>query len=130
MNGTLTGHVPIHSALRQACPLSVVLYALCLHPLLRTLENRLPKFHIGSTARSSPVLAYAVDVTVLVTKPDDFETIHQSVRHYERATGTRLNKSKSKVLAIGNWSAPVSALGIEFQEQIMILGVQFASTIG
>jgi hypothetical protein len=47
INGALEGHIPIQSAIRQGCPLSMALYALCVHPLLRTLENRLTGVSIG-----------------------------------------------------------------------------------
>jgi hypothetical protein len=40
INGVLAGPIPIQSAIRQGCPLSMALYALCVHPLLRTLEGR------------------------------------------------------------------------------------------
>jgi len=75
INGILKGQIPIYCAVRQGCPLSMVLYALCLHPLLRILEDRIPGIHIRGTTRSSPVLAYADDITVLVTQPEDFDTI-------------------------------------------------------
>jgi hypothetical protein len=39
INGVLAGPIPIQSAIRQECPLSMALSALCLHPLLRTLED-------------------------------------------------------------------------------------------
>jgi hypothetical protein len=68
----------------------MVLYALCLHPILRTLEDRIPGIYISDTTRSSPVLAYA-DITVLVTRPEDFDTIQQAVHTYEKATGAQLN---------------------------------------
>jgi len=32
INGALAGHIPIQSAIRQGCPLSMALYALCLIP--------------------------------------------------------------------------------------------------
>jgi hypothetical protein len=87
INGMLTGRIPIQCAVRQGCPLSMVLYALCLHPLLRTLEDRLHCIHIGGTKQISPVLAYADDVTVLVTQTEDFDTILQSIHTYEKPTG-------------------------------------------
>jgi len=40
INGPLADPIPIQSAIRQGCPLSMALYALRLHPLLRTLEDR------------------------------------------------------------------------------------------
>jgi hypothetical protein len=66
-NGTLAGPITILSAVRQGCPLIMVLYALCLHPLLRTLEETLPGIQLGRHWRSVPVIAYADDVTVLKT---------------------------------------------------------------
>ena len=99
MNGTLAGPIPVNSGVRQGCPLSMVLYALCLHPLLRTLEKQLPGIPTGHHTHSVPVVAYADDVTICVTRPEDFTVILQAVRVYE------------------------------FHEQITILGVTFASTI-
>jgi hypothetical protein len=75
INGTTTGQIPIRCAVRQGCPLSMALYALCLHPPLRTLEETLNGIHIGGTKKISPILAYADDITVLVTQPKDFDTI-------------------------------------------------------
>ena len=129
INGTLAGPIPINSGVRQGCPLSMVLYALCLHPLLRTLEKQLPGIPAGHHTHSVPVVAYVDDVTICVTRPEDFTVILQAVRVYEQATGARLNPKKSKALAIGPWTEPPTALGIEFHEQVTILGVTFASAI-
>jgi hypothetical protein len=51
INGTTTGQIPIRCAVGQGCPLSMALCALCLHPLLRTLEETLNGLHIGGTKR-------------------------------------------------------------------------------
>jgi hypothetical protein len=91
INGMIKGRIPIRFAVRQGCPLSMVLYALCIHPLLRTLENTLNGIHIGGPKTISLVLAYAVDITVLVTQPGDFDTIRQHIHIYEKATGARLD---------------------------------------
>jgi len=47
INGTLAGPISIQSAVCQGCLLSMILYALCLHPLLRTLEDNLPGIRLG-----------------------------------------------------------------------------------
>jgi hypothetical protein len=96
INGTTTGRIPIRCAVRQGCPLSMALYALCLHPLLRTLEKTLNGIHIGGTKRISPILAYADDITVLVTQPRDFDTIAKTVHTYENATGAKLKAQSRK----------------------------------
>ena len=67
INGTLAGPIPIQSSVRQGCQLSVILYALCLHPHFRTLEENLPGIKLGRSTWSPPVVASAEDVIVLLT---------------------------------------------------------------
>jgi len=114
INGFLAGSIPISSGVRQGCPLSVALFALCLHPLIRALEDSLPSKKIGRHTQHGPVIAYADDVTVFVTKPEDFRAIQQAIHLYEPATGARLNHRKSKALAIGFWTDPPESPGHSF----------------
>ena len=65
-----------------------------------------------------------------MTQPEDFDTIRQAVHKYEKAKGAQLNTPKSKALAIANWTTPETALGIDFQDRITILGLKVASTLG
>jgi hypothetical protein len=74
-------------------------------------------------------VAYADDITVFVTRPEDFTIINQTIWHYEKATGAKLNPKKLKALAIGNWTMPATVLGIDFHPQVTILGVIFGPTI-
>jgi hypothetical protein len=107
----------------------MVLYALCLHPLLRTLEEQLAGF---KNIRGKPitlVVAYADDVTISVTQTADFDVIERAIQSYERASGAKLNPLKSKALSIANWTEPATALGITFHTQVQILGVTFGPTI-
>jgi len=57
----------------------MILYALCLHTLLRTLEDNMPGIRLRQSTRSPTVVVYADDVTVLVTQPGDFAIIHEAV---------------------------------------------------
>jgi hypothetical protein len=67
INGALAGPIPIQSGIRQECPLSMALYALCVHPLLRTLEGRLTGISIGARGQRISVLAYGDDITVFLS---------------------------------------------------------------
>jgi hypothetical protein len=90
INGSLVGSIPVQSGVKQRCPFSVILFSLCLHPLLRVLEDSLPNIQIGHTQHSL-VIAYADYVTVFDTKPEDFITIQQAAQTFERVTGARIN---------------------------------------
>jgi hypothetical protein len=74
IKGSLVGSTPVQSGVRQGCPLSVILFALYFHPLLRLLEYSLPNIQIGHN-QHSPAIAYADDVTVFITNPTDFVII-------------------------------------------------------
>ena len=80
INGALTGPIPIQSAIRQGCQLSMALYALCVHPLLRTLENRLTGVSICERGQRISVLAYADDITVFLSNVEDIEKVHHAIR--------------------------------------------------
>jgi hypothetical protein len=67
INGTMAWPIPNRSAVRQGCPLSTLLYALFLHPLLRMLEENLSGITIGHRARRTTVVACAGYVTVFAT---------------------------------------------------------------
>ena len=109
--------------------MSMILFVLCLNSLLRNLEYRLKGVPMGQTGRRVAVIAYADDVTVSVTKPEEFRIIGDAVRQNERAYGVRLNVRKSKALAIGCWRVTANELGMDFHPAIPILGITFSTTI-
>jgi len=129
INDTLAGPRPIQCGVRQGYPLSMVLYALCLHPLLSTLDHSLQEPKVGRRKRCRPVLAYADDVTVFVTHPAEFVTIRQTIQCFENDTGALHYRSKSKAMALCRWTAPATELGIVFHDSIKVLGVNFGPTI-
>jgi hypothetical protein len=129
INDTLTGPIPIICDVRQRCPLSMALYALCLHPLLSTLDHTLQGPRIGRRTWCRPVLAYADDVTVFVTHPAEFATVRKAIQCFEKAMGAQLNPSKSKAMAIGRWTTPATELGTAYHDSIKVLGVTFGPTI-
>jgi len=83
LSGHTYGPILIRCAIRQCCPMSTMLYALCLHPLLRMLEQRLPGIQIGRRASPTSVVAYADDITIFVTSTDDFHIIEDAIHQYE-----------------------------------------------
>ena len=86
INGHQSGPIPIRSSVRQGCPMSMLLYALCLNPLLCILENKLTGLRIKQRDPKTAVVAYADDVINICDK-----TRHSST--------TR----RTTVLRSGNW---------------------------
>jgi len=129
INGHIARPIPINCSIRQGCPMSMLLYALCLNPLLTLLNEKVARLQIGRTGRRIAAVAYADDVTLCVTSPNDLQTIKDIISTFEKASGARLNAHKSKALAVAGWDANNTELGIEFQPSIKILGITFTSTI-
>ena len=75
MNGRIAGTIPIRCSVRQGCPLSMALFALCINPLLHYFDTHLEGIRFGRTENRVAVVAYADDVTIFVTQMDDFRII-------------------------------------------------------
>jgi len=67
INGHQYGPITNRCAVRPGCPMSMALYALCLHPFLRLPNLNLPGIRTGRRTRPTSVVAYVDDVTVFVT---------------------------------------------------------------
>jgi hypothetical protein len=65
INGSHSSPVHIHSSIRQGCPMSSLLFALCIDPLLRILHKQLNGIRIGRKQKLV-VTAYADDVTIFI----------------------------------------------------------------
>ena len=107
--------------------MSMLLFALCVDPLLRILDQKLPGVRIGKRARKT-VEAYADDIIIFVTTPTDVPVISDAIHCYEKATGARLNTRKSKALVLGGWITSTDSLNILYHAEIKFLGVTFAIT--
>jgi hypothetical protein len=55
---------------------------------------------------------------IFLTTLDDIPKLDAILTLYERASGDRINKSKSKALALGNWSKSINVKDIPYQDNI------------
>ena len=75
------------------------------------------------------MIAYADDVSILVTSEENVRTVRDAIACYERATGATLNVAKSSALAVGTWDTAYDIMGIPYSEEIKILGVKMRNTV-
>ena len=78
----------------------MLLYVLCLNPLLSTLDKHLTGLCIGRGRARTWLIAYADDVTILVTSPSDIQKIQDPLQCHEEATGAKVKTGKSRAVAI------------------------------
>jgi hypothetical protein len=131
INGhNISAPIPIRCGFRQGFPLSRMLFALCLDPLICWLDEYLHGVWIRPGQRTTAVVAYADDVTVLATTPVDNEVPRQALCCYERATGAIVNITKSQALAVGRWDTARRVLDIPYRDEIRILWLRMSPTTG
>ena len=131
VNGRRSKPFAVTRSVRQGCPLSPLLYVLALEPLLRRLRDRAAKpalrgIGVPGGARAK-VCAYADDVSAFVSCRRDIKAVHKAVARYEKVTGAKINRGKSKGLRLGAWrgSVPLPGPFSWTDGPIRILGVWY-----
>jgi hypothetical protein len=71
--------------------MSMVLYALCLQPLLSFLNRKMAGIKIGNKMSITAVVAYADDITIFVTHEAEITIVEEAINLFEKASGARLN---------------------------------------
>jgi hypothetical protein len=129
VNGHGSRAFPIKSSVRQGWTLSMMLFAIALNPLIVMLEATLTGVTLGPSFFKFTSVAYADNVTVIVSRRTDINHLHEALNLYERATGTKLNYRKSQALPIGAWDTKDMILSIPYVTEAKILGISFQSTL-
>jgi hypothetical protein len=89
INGRTTRPIPIQCSVGQGCPMSMLLFALSLNPLLIFLDQRLIGVRSGSRTRAV-MATYANEITLFVTIPADIPALREAIRTYQKTTGASL----------------------------------------
>jgi hypothetical protein len=117
VKGHMSFPFPIHCSVRQGCPLSIMLFALCINPLIHRLEQQSRGIRVNRPQRKTAVVAYAV-ITIFATESEEIKAIGKGLRSYGKAAGMMLNIAKSQALAVGTWGTTRSVLDIQYSAEI------------
>jgi len=129
INGFRSSLFPIHSSIRQGCPLSMQSFAIWCNPLMHKLEEILTGIKIGRGRTRIVAVAYADDVTVFLTPPADVQNLEEALRTYEEATGAKINMPKSRAIVIGGWDTSSKRMDFPYHNGLKVLGFHFTDRV-
>jgi len=127
INGFRSNSIPVKRSIRQGCPLSMLLYATCINHLLQTLEEGITGVKTGNGRTGITTVAYADDITIFLTRPDEIPKLQEILDTYQKASCAHINMDKSRAMALGEWDATRRIMNIPYYGEITILGFTFKS---
>ena len=103
-NGYVSQSFPVERGVRQGCPLSPLLFVLMAEVFAQAIRKcpEISGFRIPG-GREVKISQYADDNTCIVTNSYGIVKVIDVFNEYGRASGARLNHSKSKGLWLGRW---------------------------
>ena len=126
VNGELTPSFPIHRSVRQGCPLSAILFAVTLSPLMFSLERRLRGYPLIRCCLKTS--AYADDAFAVLRNKAEVKMTTQCFDEFSAGSGLAVNAKKSAVLAVGSWDVTVD-MPYPYVTELKVLGVVFGRDI-
>ena len=106
VNGFFTPFINLSRGVRQGCPLSAPLYVLIAESLACRIRSSIYLRGLplpDSDLEPALISQYADDTTLLCTDDDEISTVFSIYEDYEKASGAKINKEKSKGLWTGSW---------------------------
>ena len=124
ISGFRSSLIPLHSSIGRAV-LSARGSSFCVSPPYTKLWRQ-----AFEELRSGGIRTrYADDVTVFLTSPAEAQKLEEILDIYETATCARVNRQKSRALALGNWDMKTQILDITYQTDVKILRFQFTNKV-
>ena len=104
-NGYLSAPFKIERGVRQGDPISLMLYCIAVEALALDFKsnNKIDGIPLPGTKTNLKVMQYADDTTVVARNITSLEEIFNTLERFERASGSNINKHKTKGLALGNF---------------------------
>jgi hypothetical protein len=97
--------------------------------LLINLDKKLEGVYIRRNSAKTTAIEHADDITIIVTKPEEVDTIKYILHDYMLVTGAHINVIKSHAIALGSWDKLTPMMDINYREEIILLGFHMANNV-
>uniref|UniRef100_A0A803K9P7 Reverse transcriptase domain-containing protein n=1 Tax=Xenopus tropicalis TaxID=8364 RepID=A0A803K9P7_XENTR len=126
VNGWRGENFRVETGVRQGCPLSPLLYVFAIDPFLRAVQALDLEGFRAPRCLPLKLVAYADDVTVVVSHPEEVNLLTDAIESYSEASGSLVNTDKSEAFwtVEGEPDFPLPDFQLASKE-ISILGVKF-----
>ena len=128
VNNHVSTTFPVKRSVRQGCPLSPLIYVLCLEPLLKAIRNdeNIKGIHVAGWKEPCKLSAFADDCKFLLKNTRSVERVLAHFESFGTFSGAKLSKSKTEVMYLGKWRLLKEfPLRINLVKQIKIFGIIF-----
>ena len=128
INGWTSAFFQPSRGVRQGCPLSPLLYVITIEVLavcIRTSPG-ITGVQLPNSLEQFKCSGYADDTTVAATSDASIEETFNIYGQFERASGARLNRGKSKGMWAGSWKdRSDKPYGLQWVKDLPLLGATF-----
>jgi len=114
VNGFRSNITPIGRSTGQGCPLSMLMYAIRINPLLQTLEKGIRGVKTGDGKSGTATVALADDITIFLKRSEEIPKLQEILETYQKASGAHTNMDKSRAMAIGKWDTTQRIMNIPY----------------
>uniref|UniRef100_A0A803JBH2 Reverse transcriptase domain-containing protein n=1 Tax=Xenopus tropicalis TaxID=8364 RepID=A0A803JBH2_XENTR len=126
INGWRGKDFEVGAGVRQGCPLSPLLYVFALDPFLRALQHSALEGVRFPLSQPFKLVAYADDVTIVLSRPEEASMVMEHIRSYSEASGSLVNQEKSEAFWVLEEEPGFQLKDFPVApERIKILGVKF-----
>jgi len=128
INGHISSPVPIMCSIRQGCPLSMQLFAMCLDPLLTTLENMLTGIHTDCHGSRLPDIDPCAGRSFILFYCRFYSGYVSRGRHKCDVISVCENSCLDRATA-SPWDTSINVTHIPYHTEMKILGIYFTNTV-
>jgi len=100
-----------------------------MNPLLINIDKKLNVIYIQHNSTKTTAIPYADDITIIVTQPEEIDTIKETLHDYMHANVAHINVNKSRATALGSWNKSTPIIDIKYHNDITLLGFNMTRNI-